>query len=108
MKEPRLTEEEARQVEAQHYVEGEELDGGMDPEQLARAAAYFSEREGFLGYQLAASGKTPAELCELLGCDLPTLWHLALCLAPRDRADVEELAEAFGVEADRLEELTRG
>jgi hypothetical protein len=42
MKERRLTEEEARQVESVVYVEGEELDGGIDPEQLAHKGS----REG--------------------------------------------------------------
>src|SRR5262245_8370785 len=107
MSEQYLTEEEAREIESAVYVEGEELEGGIDPELLARAAAYFSARPEFLGWRLKATGRTPAELSELLGCDLSTLYHLCLCLPPRDRADVEELAEAFGVTAGRLEELTR-
>ncbi len=79
---------------------------------LAQAAAFFSERDQFLGYWLerfrASEGVEPAVVARHLGCDVVTLDHLALCLAPRWEslyADTAALAERYGIDQDRLTDM---
>jgi hypothetical protein len=75
------------------------------------AASYSpSDQLRFLGYRLAATGRSLEELAEALGCTLETLDHLRNCRLPRPEgwvADLSELAEAIGVDREGLAELLR-
>src|SRR5436305_14583147 len=79
---------------------------------LARAAMYFSRDPAFFGYWLeqyrASEGVEPLALARLLGCGLPALDDLALCLCPREEQlerDTAELAVRFGADQDRLTDV---
>jgi len=65
-----------------------------------------------LGEYTRSEGLTEEELAVKLGCSRETLLLLALCRRPRStpsefRADVEQIANRFGVDAATLAQLVR-
>jgi hypothetical protein len=83
---------------------------------LRRAAERAAGREFFLASALLPYAEVEqlddAALAERLGCEQGDLPKLLLCRRPRReapnfRADVERIAEAFGLEPGRLAEVVR-
>ena len=89
---------------------------GPGPSLLRRAAARAAGRAFFLASALLPyaeiEGLDDAALAEWLGCRPDDLPRLLLCRRPRPeppafRADVERIAEAFGLSAPTLAEVVR-
>src|SRR3954452_24129219 len=87
-----------------------------DGDLLRRAAERAGHRRFYLASSLLAYARAErlddASLADRLGCDLASLPALMLCRRPTEggavfRADVEAIAERFGLNALRLARLMR-
>jgi hypothetical protein len=81
---------------------------------LARAAQRASLRRNYLGWIFArfgaTEGKADQELAELFKTSVQNLQHVRLCLRPRSEsfaADVDQIAQKFGLDAGRLAKIIR-
>jgi hypothetical protein len=87
------------------------LEPSPPSDHLARLASRALDSPFFLAYALAryAARESLSDLglARRLGYTVETLTNLRLCRMPKDRADVERIAERFGIQPVRLADLLR-